>query len=414
MDASRASIQLQRQEKKWPEEYLVEDKKYVSYWKKEATGTIGVHAFVDICSVMQYDFWTTAKYSLIKEYFPNLWRNDRFTSLRIGVEDGTFDTLMNIVLIFNLILVIMETQHDLATASSGSDAPEPPLMDYLELSFSFFYVGEIAVKLSVLAWGEYTSDRSNIFDFITTWLLLGTSVVEMLGGNNVSIKRYMNILRLLRLVRMMKGLKRLPSVIFMMNTTAKLVVQAKDILTFLGVVIFFFTTLSVQLWGGLLYQGNAGLLESEYAEDKLWVLNFNDFLCAFGVWVVSLLCEYNNAFPEAISKVSPTPLTWIVFLGFYIAAVSVVFELVKAFTIEVFMDLNKKKGQEEGGKTNTLEELDKEFSLKDMHLHWRMLGDDSAEDEMMAKLDEMADGEESEESEASDEEPEGGGACAIM
>jgi len=311
--------------------------------------------------------------------------------------------------------VIIETRHDLANASSGSDAPEPPLLDYLELSFSFFYVGEIATKLSVLAWGEYTSDRSNVFDFVTTWLLLATSVVELLGGNDASIKRYMNILRLLRLVRMMKGLKRLPSVIFMMNTTAKLVVQAKDILTFLGVVIFFFTTLSVQLWGGLLYQGKpGGLMESSYAEDKLWVLNFNDFLCAFGVWVVSLLCEYNDAFPEAISVASPVPGTWVVFFFFYILAVSIVFELVKAFTIEVFMELNKKKNEQEGGKTNTLEELDKEFRLKDMHLHWRMLGDDSAEDEMMAKLDEMADGEGSDESEdEEDEVPASGGACTI-
>merc|ERR1719329_931594 len=122
---------------------------------------------------------------------------------------------MNIVLVFNLMLVIAETAHDLKHPTEG--APEPPLMDYLELSFSFIYVFEIATKLSVLSWSEYTSDRSNIFDFTTTWLLLGTSVVEMLGGNNVSIKRYMNILRLLRLVRMMKGLKRLPSVVEMLG-----------------------------------------------------------------------------------------------------------------------------------------------------------------------------------------------------
>lgn len=381
---------------------------------------IDVHGFVDICSVMQYDFWTTAKYSLLKDYYPKLWRHDKFTRVRMAVEDGTFDMLMNIVLIFNLLLVITETAHDLNHVSDGE--PEPPLMDYLELSFSFFYVGEIVTKLSVMAWGEYTSDRSNIFDFTTTWLLLGTSVVEMLGGNNGALKRYMNILRLLRLVRMMKGLKRLPAVVFMMNTTAKLIVRAKDILTFLGVVTFFFTTLSVQIWGGLLYQGNPDLLarqvngteveQTGYAEENMWVLNFNDFLNAFGVWVVSLLCEYNPAFPEAIAVVSPTPLTWMVFGIFYLLAVSIVFELVKAFTIEVFMDLQKKKNQPEGGKTDTLTELNKEFEMKGLKLHFRMLGDDSAEDKMMEKLDEMADGEEEEEKHGEKEEDDS--LCTIL
>merc|ERR1719238_2603139 len=100
------------------------------------------------------------------------------------------------------------------------------------------------------------------------------------GASGGGLKRYMNILRLLRLVRMFKGLKRLKTVQFMMNTTAELVIQAQDILTFLGVVVYFFTTMSVQLWGGKLYFGNPALQESEYKENKFWVLNFNDFLNA--------------------------------------------------------------------------------------------------------------------------------------
>ena len=47
-----------------------------------------------------------------------------------------------------------------------------------------------------------------------------------------------------------------------------------------------------------------------------------------------LLCEYVPDFPEAINKVSSIKGSWLVFLLFYMGGVSIVFELVKAFTIE--------------------------------------------------------------------------------
>merc|ERR1712107_909813 len=122
-------------------------------------------------------------------------------------------------------------------------------------------------------------------------------------------------------------------------------------MTLLGVVTFFFTGLSVQLWGGILYQSNPKLEETEYKEKGLWVLNFNDFGTAFGVWVVSLLCEYVPVFPDAIAQASSIPCSWLIFLFFYIGGVSIVFELVKAFTIEAFLEMHK-KGPGRGGVRN--------------------------------------------------------------
>merc|ERR1712039_1107499 len=56
-------------------------------------------------------------------------------------------------------------------------------------------------------------------------------------------------------------------------------------------------------------------------------------------------CEYVPSFPEAVDRVSPMPGAWIIFPIFYVIGVSIVFELVKAFTIEVFVTLYKERNR---------------------------------------------------------------------
>merc|ERR1712187_863211 len=199
---------------------------------------------------------------------------------------------------------------------------------------------------------------------------------------------YMNILRLLRLLRVLQQLRRFPAVTLMVETVYRLVLASTDILTLLGVVVFFFTTLSVQLWGGLLYMTNPALEETEYAENKHYVLNFNDVPMAFGVWTVTLLCEYVPEFPDAVEKVSAYPWTWVIFPIFYLFAVSVVFELVKAFTIEVFMSIKLKVGKKESI-FEPIEELKREFAADGLSLHYQICGDESMQDKIIEALHEM-------------------------
>lgn len=292
--------------------------------------------FFEICGVMQYQYVKIKKDSPVKEVLPSLWENPWFAMLRKWIDDGTFDDrFMNGVLLVNLALVVIETSYDL------NHIPEASYCKKLELIFSFIYLTECGLKLCVWSWQEYTELWANTFDFVTTWLLLGSSVLEEVAGGTGGVKRYMNVLRLLRLVRVIKQLKKIPQVIFMVSTIIRLVTEAKDILTLLLVVMYFFTMLSVQLFGGLLYKSNPALQESEYKEAGFWVLNFNDFLMAFGVWVVMLLCEYKAEFTDAIGRTSKIPLSWTLFFIFYVFAVSIIFELVKAFTIEVFVDLHQ-------------------------------------------------------------------------
>merc|ERR1719316_2468970 len=116
--------------------------------------------------------------------------------------------------------------------------------------------------------------------------------------------KYANILRLLRLLRVVKKLKKYPRVQFMVSTVVRMVEAAGDILALLGVVLFFFTTFSVNFFGGLLYEGNEKLEGSDFEEKHWFVFNFNDVIMAFGTWFTQLLCEYAPEWADALWRVS--------------------------------------------------------------------------------------------------------------
>jgi len=373
---------------------------------KDGSGLIDKFEFCTICRVIEYDFWTTRMYSPVKEFLPGLWSSRAFSWFREQLEQGRFDTFMDYVLLLNLALIIYETVCDM------NNIPEMGLVLDLELTFSLIYVLEVGLKLCVNSWDEYWSSRSNQFDFVVTWLLLATSALDDILSSNAggNLKRYMNILRLMRLLRMMKQLKRwFPVVQQMVETISKLVSSSKDIFKVLGIVIFFFSSLGVQLWGGLLYLSNSALEETEYKEKDLLVLNFNDFGMSFGVWVVMLLCEYVACLPDAIDEVSGIPGTWVVFVIFYMVGVCVVFELVKAFTIEVFMDL-RKEWDKEPEEFETLDTVIEECHHLGRNFHYRSGGDLRSQEKITEAINEIAEEEERERAHSAN----GLGDCALM
>eukprot|EP00927_Polykrikos_kofoidii_P070995 TRINITY_DN67342_c0_g1_i1.p1 TRINITY_DN67342_c0_g1~~TRINITY_DN67342_c0_g1_i1.p1 ORF type:complete len:809 (-),score=138.74 TRINITY_DN67342_c0_g1_i1:87-2513(-) len=394
----------------------------------DRSGYLNKIEFCEFSGMLQNNFWTTRPDSCLKVRCPHVWTSPWFTKFRAFVESGGFDTLMNWVLVLNLCLVIAETRYDLA----GWD--ETPLMEDLELCFSLVYVVELALKLCVWSFGEFWSYRANQFDFFTTWLLLLSSILDLvlaglsgkgdaaspgasaLGSKGIgaalkensasNVKRYVNILRLLRLLRVMKRLKNIPAFSFMCEILSKIVVASADIIVTLGVVLFFFTTLSVQMWGGLLYETNPLLKGTEYDGSSMYVLGFNDVSLAFAVWFSLLLTEWNGAYPEAIiaADVRFGSFTSYLFHAFFVIAVSIVFQLAKAFTISVYADLKQQSESGEASKElGCLADLTLACKNDGLTLHVRTVGDDSLQSRLVEVLEHMA-AEESEEE--NDEEAE--------
>jgi len=313
-------------------------------------GSVGRAEFCNVCSMLQSPFKFSETDSPLKEEFPWIWNSTWFQKVIESVKKKTFDTIMDYILLVNLLLVCVEVFIDLH-CKNKPHCEVPNYMKTLELLFSFTYVFEVGIKLSVHSWRHYSSQPANLFDFVTTWLLLFSSVAEELNlSRNKDFKKYMNMLRLLRLLRVLKKLKNWKSVQFVTKAIATLATRSKKILLLLGVVVFFFTALGVQLWGGMLYIRDE-LKETEYGEKKYYVFNFNDVLMSFGTWVVILFCEYLQEFGDAVVATAGEShlmkASRYIFYVFYVASVCVVFELVKAFTIEVFVTLTKEHNKEE-------------------------------------------------------------------
>jgi hypothetical protein len=312
--------------------------------------------FSKILALTQYKMWWTRQDSCVATKYPTIWNKPLVERFRRDVRNpdgGTFFWTMMGVLGVNFVLVLFETTYDLELWT------EPWYFDTCEYMFSVIYLGECVIKIGVSGWDYYRSSFSNVFDLFTTLLLLATSIAEGVLGPSAST--YANVLRLFRLLRVVKQLKGMPQVQFMTDTVVKLVCKSKDMLVLLLVVIFGFTVTSVQMFGGLLYEGNDRLWErdedarkheTQYYDEKEFVLNFNDFLMAFGLWFVFLLCEYKPSIPAAINRTARIPEAWLIFLLFWTVAVCITFELVKAFTIEVYMDLKKKFDQRKSAKKN--------------------------------------------------------------
>jgi two pore calcium channel protein len=302
----------------------------------DTSGEIDQKEFIEICKVMNFEFQVTSYHSFLQRY-PLVWESHLHTWFRDFYERDRFDMVMNIVLCVNFLLIIYESWFDL------TDRTEPWILGNVEFVFSIIYVLEMVAKLTVISWAQYWALSANKFDFWTTIILLLNSVLSVFPWVDkflhFDFSKYANLLRVLRLLRVLKTVKRLEEVKFLAATIIKIVNLSRDIMTLLSVIIFIFSQVSVQLFGGLLYQGNPKLKGTEYEEKEWYVLNYNDLLMAFAVYFVSLLVEFEPVFAEVLGKIERTQFQWTITLFYYLAACAVVFELVQAFTIETFVEL---------------------------------------------------------------------------
>lgn len=346
-------------------------------------GTISQDTFCISCAIIQNRIWTTTRDSPLKS-IPKLWESSVMTYFRRIVwepkENPSFDNFMNWILLVNFLVVIVETYYNL------NDVDAPMFMHRAERFFSVAYLIEVGVKLSVKSWNQYWSVPANQFDFFTTWLLLFTTLLRYLpiAALQADLARYANILRLLRLVRVVKQLKQQPRVQFMVATITRMVTASGDILSLLGVTMFFFTTLGVNFFGGVLYEGNPSLKGTGYDSKNWYIFNFNDVIMGFVTWFSQLLCEYVPEYAEALQKSSSWgDVAWWIFPLFYLVNVAILFEIVKAFTIEVYLGL--KKAEEDciededededddivAKQAAFLEQIQKKMNLDGEALHYR-------------------------------------------
>mmetsp|Transcript_8836 Transcript_8836/g.19301 ORF Transcript_8836/g.19301 Transcript_8836/m.19301 type:complete len:1207 (-) Transcript_8836:396-4016(-) len=336
-------------------------------------GSLGQEEFESVIDAIQYTFWITVKDSSLEKRFPNLYKSSFVQTLKDWVWDvdlddenatSKLDTVMNVVLLLNTVVVVAESYYDMQHITTYTS-----LFTFIETLFGLVYVVEFFILMLCMSWSEYVSSSSRIFDCFTTWLLFCVSMLYYVPFANLErgLMHYANILRLLRLVRVLKSAQRVPKVAFMFKCVSTIMSSAADILVMLLIILNFYSSVGVQQFGGALYQGNPRLEGTEYGEKNYFVLNFNDLLSANVLFFVNLLCEFDAALADGLHAALPpwrhggNP-SWLIFPIFYFSVVIFAFELVCAFIIETFTELAGKERE----KQERLEEEEKERAKREM------------------------------------------------
>merc|ERR1712196_508335 len=100
--------------------------------------------------------------------------------------------------------------------------------------------------------------------------------------------------------------------------------------------------------------------------------------------------EYKPELPQIVWQFSNSEGTkvpkhsWIMFPLFYVVSGSIMFELVKAFTIEKFVELKnewRRRKLEGENENKALKEVGEEYAKKGENLHYRAVGRAAAEGE---------------------------------
>jgi len=355
----------------------------------DANGVLTREEFDDMCDVLQYSFVTTRRDSWLRRYYDGTKIE---TLLQRIMENGAegpdygyscrfagshFDMFMNIILAMNVLWIMVQSVYDL------NDIPAPYIFSFVDTFFILMYVLEALFKLAWWSGPELWTNGDFRFDTVTTVILAIAGLAFAFFSLSKDIVRYLNMLRL---VRLLKALQNIDQFATICSVISKMVTTCLDVLFVNVLVIYLWSAVGVQLYGGKLYESNPAFegKSLDYFGNHYEVYNFNDvplgmislFFFTLGSWVdpVAQACM-------ALHK--DFTLSWFasaVFLfGFYVFSPLLAFNVFTAFSIDVFCKLQEFAAAEKAGnKTEVEMNLDKirrEMAEKGMILHIRESAD---------------------------------------
>jgi potassium/chloride transporter 9 len=233
--------------------------------------------------------------------------------------------------------------------------------------FTALFTLELIAKVGAYSLSDYLGSKSNRFDCLLTLATLIGQVLlwTVLAPDNWSGRpekieswptglRALLILRLMRVLRLLTSIKRF-EIIF--STFMSLLPKFSVLLMMVFTLFYIYAALGVGMFGGLVYPSNPILLPDSpnpdgalFGSEQYYPNNFNDFMS--GVVTLFELMIVNNWFiiMNGITAASKSELSRIYFLSFWFVAVMILFNLVIAFVLDVFLekqaDTDKKLAQE--------------------------------------------------------------------
>lgn len=297
--------------------------------------------FSDVIDVLQLKFVEDLEYPTpVEQFMPKVYETEIWQRVSEYVKSDRFNYVFDAFMLFNVIIVVIETTMDLR----GTDtATSVIIFSLIECVFSFVYLGEMMLKVMAMGFQRYWSDVGNQFDFWVTWLLLGASVYVLwpFVENDSDIVRLFILLRCLRLFTLLADIPRFRRLVRVFSV---LIPASLPLFAFMFLSIFEFAALGTEMFGGLVYQGNPSLNPSTntivepYVSASYWVLNFNDLAAGWFTLFCTVIVDYMTELAAVTSGTSSlgkwTVWYWVVS---YITNTLIVGNCVIAFVVDLFV-----------------------------------------------------------------------------
>lgn len=334
----------------------------------DGDNTLSLEEFEDLFDALELKFESMQRETMLERRLPWLYRAPRFAQLMAWVRaDSSFATFINVVMMLNVLVVMIETHLDLANVDSSFSVIA---FAWLELAFSVVYLGEVVLRLFAVGWRVYWRQIGNRFDFCVVLLLLGSTLFVVINPTEQSTAtvRMFILLRLLRLLALVADISHFR---LLGRTVCVAGAVSLPLLTLLFLCIFSFSSLGVQLFGGLLWKGNPALNPelnpsvSAFVANQYMALNFNDVasgcLALFSAMVVAYLTELANA----IVVTSNSELSLLFFVAFYVCSVLIIGNVVFALLIDVLISTQERLSEDDSsGQSTSVTQLSQRYGLR--------------------------------------------------
>ena len=301
---------------------------------------VDLSEFLTLCEMLRIRFEKVPERLWLERVAPRLAGSPAWRRVCQLVTSRQIDYLVDALLVIAGAALVIEERNLIEGRPSDFDSRPDSAWNILELVLSCIFVLEMGLKLAALGWREYTRSLKNVFDALSTVATFAVVVIVYVP-NAVSDARLIRFVLLMRLLRLLRLLSWSPHVRFVSSTFVATLPQAGRLLQCLFVLLFFFSALGVELYGGRINLDPqrpefAKLANTTYAANGYFANNFNDLFS--GAVTCFELLLVNNWFVLCEGVVAVTS-SWsrVFFIAFYAVGPLIILNIAVAFCIEAFL-----------------------------------------------------------------------------
>jgi len=318
-----------------------------AFLDKDGSSTISLNEFLDFGKILLLKLTKLSDYAtFVEEKFPHVHQSNWFQGLCTFVRSIGFEYCIDIILVLNAVIIAFQDYPMLAgEAVTGDphfdDGYIDTVWELMETVFTVLYVVEAMLKITVEGWKRYSESMRNMFDFFITLLaVLATAYVYYPNAYSDSrLIQFILMARVLRLGRLLVAIKA-----FQMFGTISvdIIPAASSVFMILVFILYFFASMGMFLYGGLITRDPANplsytLLEADdFVDNNYWANNFNDMFSGMNVLFNLLVVNNWTECEIGLEYVTGAKRVRFFFLAFHLLGVIVISNVVTSFIINAY------------------------------------------------------------------------------